>query len=87
MNTFGCPSCDSVKTFCSCGALLRCGCGRDHSNHNCSGAMVFSPGIVVNPVQVPTGILPEDFLSETGAKLYRYCNALEKGPETDPLLN
>lgn len=33
--TGGCIHCVSSRTFCSCGALLRCGCGRTWPQHRC----------------------------------------------------
>lgn len=34
-NTFGCARCKQVQTFCTCGALLLCGCGRSFTHENC----------------------------------------------------
>lgn len=48
--TSGCALCNSSRTFCaSCGALIRCGCGKCNTLHVC-------PKITISP----TTILPLD---------------------------
>jgi hypothetical protein len=35
MSSGGCAHCNSVRTICGCGAILRCGCGRASGDHAC----------------------------------------------------
>lgn len=79
--TAGCTLCNSSKTYCgSCGALTKCGCGKEFS-HDCNGAVVITgTNVVPVGIVVPTGfvvpprptfasILPEGFITETGKLL------------------
>jgi hypothetical protein len=49
LSSSGCTRCMRVRTFCGCGALIRCGCGREF-DHSCSMVKLIRP----------TTIPPED---------------------------
>lgn len=38
----GCIACNSVRTSCTCGALLICGCGRSQGAHVCPDVLPVS---------------------------------------------
>jgi hypothetical protein len=50
----GCSTCNSSRTFCSCGDLLRCGCGLTFKHAQCPN--IFEIATIVHD----TSILPSE---------------------------
>lgn len=48
----GCMHCNSVRTLCGCGAILRCGCGRTTTDHECPSVISSSGTMIVAGVTV-----------------------------------
>jgi hypothetical protein len=44
----GCLRCTSSRTYCGCGALLVCGCGKRTENHECPRVLSASMTFEVN---------------------------------------
>lgn len=44
LTTAGCIRCTSVRTFCSCGVLLMCGCGKTNEHRRCPNVSLLRNG-------------------------------------------
>jgi hypothetical protein len=77
ITTFGCPRCTSSQTTCSCGALIRCGCGMIFEHKHCPNVLftdhlrifskIVSTGVTVLPGQ--QSLLFPDFINTTIPKI------------------
>lgn len=47
-NTGGCARCQSSRTYCGCGALLVCGCGKTVDNHACPRIIPMTMNFEIN---------------------------------------
>ena len=59
--TSGCMRCTSIRTFCSCGALLFCGCGNSYKHEHCPNVIQTSFMTITSKYEIIPNLAAQKF--------------------------